>query len=213
MDHPIFGSIRRTEAFGSIRRSGGRGEEWIGAVEINFFSGFDDVTPAVFAQKFGGRDHSKTADQGYKRGPSRLVITCPEGDPPSPSQERAFLQFLGDQELICAEVVKAIFDHYRREREMWFTGDEATDEIMVPEVRSPDDLKRLIRLHELRVLGLSKDGCSLIGFCFHCCWDIEHGLGALVHGTRVVEVGENDITWNGPSTLTLSRAFRGEGSY
>ena len=198
MDHPVFGAIRRSEA---------QGEGWIGAVEVNSFSGFDDAVSASFAQKFGGRDYSETEDQGYKQERFPLVVTCPEGDQPSPPQERAFLQFLEDQEPICAKVVDAIFDRYRREREMWRTGDEAADEIVVPDVRSPDDLKRLIRLQELRVLASSKDGCSLIGFCFHCCWDIEHGLGVLVHGTRVVEVGENDITWGGPSTPELAREF------
>ena len=131
----------------------------------------------------------------------------PEGNPPSSAQERAFVQFLENQELVCTTVVKAIFDYYRREREMWCTGHAASDETLVPEVQSPDDLKRLIRLHTLRVLDLSKDGCSLIGFTFHCCWDNEHGLGVLVHGTGVVQVGENDITWNGPSRRDTCRQF------
>jgi hypothetical protein len=186
MDHPVFGAVERSEI---------PGERWIGAVEVDFFSGFDDVASALLARKFGGRDPSKTADQGYKQGRFRLEVHCPEGDQPSPSQQRAFLRFLENQELIGAKVVDAIFDHYRREREMWFTGHKATDEIVVPEVRSPDDLRRLIRLRRVSVLGSSRDGRSLIGFCFHCCWDTEHGLGVLVHGTRVVEVGENDITW------------------
>jgi hypothetical protein len=198
MDHPVFGAIR-PEA---------QGERWLGTVEIGFFAGFDDGASALFAQKFGGYDYSKTTDRGYKQGRFELIVACPEGGQPSSAQERAFLQFLENRELICARVVQAIFDRYRREREMWFTGHEPSDEVLVPEVRSPDDLKRLIRLHNLHVLALSKDGCSLMGFCFHCCWDIEHGLGALVHETSVVQVGENDITWRGPSTTTLSRAFR-----
>ena len=204
MDHPLFGTISEAPS------------AWSGAVQIGFFSGFDDVA-----------SDSKTADQGYKQGRCELIVHRPEGDPPSlapertfprndlrllleanpgspPSsaQERAFREFLENQELVCTTVVKAIFDYYRREREMWFTGHKASDEILVPEVQSPDDLKRLMRLRRLSVLDWSKDGCSLIGFCFHCCWDTEHGLGVLVHGTRVVQVGENDITWNGPSKGT-----------
>ena len=195
MDHPLFGTISEAP----------RG--WSGAVQIGFFSGFDDVASAFLAEKFGGRDHRKTADQGYKQGRFELIVHRPEGYLPTAAQERAFVQFLENQELVCTTVVKAIFDYYRREREMWCTGHAASDEILVPEVQSPDDLKRLIRLRKLRVLDLSKDGCSLIGFTFHCCWDIEHGLGVLVHGTRVVDVGENDITWNGPSRRDICRQF------
>ncbi len=139
---------------------------------------------------------------GGRKGGSERLPSSPEGDQPSSSQEQAFVQFLENQELICTTVVNAIFDNYRRQREMWCTGHEVSDNLMVPEVQSPDDLKRLMRLHELRILDLSKDGSSLIGFCFACSWDNEHGLGVLVHGTRVVEVGENDITWNGPFTRT-----------
>ncbi len=195
MDHPLFGTISEAP----------RG--WSGAVQIGFFSEFDDVASAPLAEKSGGRDYRKTADQGYKRGRFELIVHGPEGKAPSSAQERAFVQFLENQELVCITAVKAIFDYYRREREMWFTGHAATDEILVPEVQSPDDLKRLIRLRTLNVLDLSKDGCSLIGFAFRCCWDTEHGLGVLVHGTRVVEVGENDITWNGPSRRDNCRQF------
>ena len=58
-----------------------------------------------------------------------------------------------------------------------FTGHEPTDEVMVPEVRSPDELKRLIRLHELRRTGPVQGWLFVrIGFCFRCSWDNEHGL-------------------------------------
>ena len=188
MDHPVFGPIQCFAADG-----------WVGTVQVGFFSEFDDVASAWLAEKFGGRDYSKTRRQGYKQGRFELIVASPGGDEPSSSQERAFLLFLENQELVCTTVVKAIFEDYRTRHEMWLTGFKATDDIVVPEVQSPDDLKRLMRLHSLRVLDVSKDGCSVIGFCFACSWDIEHGLGVLVHETRVIEVGENDITWGGPS--------------
>ena len=119
---------------------------------------------------------------------------------PTPAQVHAFLLFLADQQLICTTIVDAIFGYYGPHRERWRTGDTILDDITVPPVQSPDDLKRLIRLQHLRVLDMSKDDCSLIAFRFACSWDIEHGLGVLIHGANVVEVADSDITRIGPSS-------------
>jgi hypothetical protein len=42
----------------------------------------------------------------------------------------------------------------------------------------------------VHVLQLLKDGVPYVGFEFGCRWDEEHGLGVLLHGTRVVEIGD-----------------------
>jgi hypothetical protein len=47
----------------------------------------------------------------------------------------------------------------------------------------------LIGLHDVYVHQVLKDGLPYVGYEFGCTWDGEHGLGVLVHGTRVVEVG------------------------
>ena len=39
-------------------------------------------------------------------------------------------------------------------------------------------------------------------------WSIERGPGVLVHGARLADLGENDITWNGLRRI-LTQAFRG----
>ena len=33
---------------------------------------------------------------------------------------------------------------------------------------------------------------AYLGLAFHCTWDEEHGAGVLLHGSRVVNVGETD---------------------
>lgn len=39
------------------------------------------------------------------------------------------------------------------------------------------------------------DGLAYIGLQLGCDWDDEHGLGIVLHGTRVVEIGEADIAF------------------
>ncbi len=59
MDHPVFGPIQWSQ-----------GDGWIGTVQVGFFSEFDDVASALFAEKLGGYDSSKTAARGHKQGRS-----------------------------------------------------------------------------------------------------------------------------------------------
>jgi hypothetical protein len=62
----------------------------------------------------------------------------------------------------------------------------------MPDISSPDDLKRLIGPYAINVHQLEYGGLPYIGFEFGCLWDEEHGLGVLMHGTRCVEVGGCD---------------------
>ena len=52
------------------------------------------------------------------------------------------------------------------------------------------DFRRLIGLHNVHFVPLMKDGLPYFGYEFGCIWDDEHGLGVLMHGRRVVEVGD-----------------------
>ncbi len=74
-----------------------------------------------------------------------------------------------------------------------FLGDELT--VLMPEVNSVDDLRKLIGFQGVFVHTTQKDGIPYVGFCFDCSWDDEHGLGVLMHGTRVVEIGGMDTAF------------------
>ena len=50
--------------------------------------------------------------------------------------------------------------------------------------------RSLIGLYNVNIHPLVEDGPSpYLGYEFGCSWDVEHGLGVLMHGLRVVEVG------------------------
>ena len=48
----------------------------------------------------------------------------------------------------------------------------------------------MVGLHEVHVHQLQKEGLPYVGYELGCRWDEEHGLGVLMHGSRVVEVGD-----------------------
>ena len=44
----------------------------------------------------------------------------------------------------------------------------------------------------VNVHPIQHQGLPYAGFEFGCTWDDEHGLGVLMHGTRVVKIGGAD---------------------
>jgi len=52
-----------------------------------------------------------------------------------------------------------------------------------------DDARAMFTLGSVYLLPLRKDGMPYIGFHFESEMDPEHGLGVMMHGDRVVEVG------------------------
>jgi hypothetical protein len=40
-----------------------------------------------------------------------------------------------------------------------------------------------------------RDARAYLGFSFHVAWEPEHGLGVMVHGRRIVDVGGADTSF------------------
>ncbi len=62
----------------------------------------------------------------------------------------------------------------------------------LPAVGSTHGFKSIIGLHGVNIHPLEHGGAPYVGFEFGCTWDGEHGLGVLMHGTRVVKIGGAD---------------------
>lgn len=122
------------------------------------------------------------------------IVFAPEGRDTSPltAEELALVQWFIDNELmVSATVKKAILAGYAElQRSFDFEPDEAAD--YMPNAVTEEDFKPLIGLYAVNVHQLSKDGVPYLGFEFGCTWDDEHGLGVLMHGTRLIELGDGD---------------------
>jgi hypothetical protein len=194
MEHAIFGPIEWQAAL----------KWWSGRVQLDFFSVYDVAAAAACAERLGVANWQKSPDNRHQSGDFELRLISDDGSQPSLAQERAFGHFLDNREMICNLVVDAIFDLYRGNWGSWRgtaepgKEQEYADDLLIPELVSRDGLRRVIRLDALHVLDFPTDDLALIGFCFDCSWDVEHGLGVLVRGGRFVEIGENDITWSAP---------------
>jgi hypothetical protein len=180
MDHPVFGPIQQSPDE----------HQWTGRVRIDFFADYD----AAAGDAGGARPPA--ADGEFTL---QLIGGGPDG--PSRKQEKAFRDFLGDRDRVCSRVVDAIYNVYRCHWGDWRPtaepGERAGEpyEAAIPELHSREGLKSLIVLDTLSVVDSPDSSAGILGFCFGCTWDPEHGLGVLVRKGRVIEIGENDITW------------------
>ena len=145
--------------------------------------------------------------------PSDGIVTvafAPEGRDESPltEQERASVQWLVDHEAeVTSAVLEGLLTEYPRLQELY--GYEGTErETYMPDVSSTEDFRQMIGLHEVHVHQVLKGGLPYVGFEFGCIWDGEHGLGVLMHGTRVVEVGDAQTAL----TLWIAQRDAGVGS-
>ncbi len=125
---------------------------------------------------------------------SASITFAPEGRDESPltPAELASVQWLLDSEAKqAAAVVNGVWAAYPRLQEAYgYVG--ADRDAFMPNLKSPADFRDLIGLLNVNIHPLMKDGLPYIGYEFSCAWDEEHGLGVLMHGTRVVDIGGAD---------------------
>ena len=159
---------------------------WQGEIVLPAWAGFQSRQGA-----YGGRDALGPSD-----GRVRLSVDTGSQDPPSKEQARAFSTLVDDQEGVRDAVLLGLFKQYPEWRAEWkeLLDDDEFEEVMPP-VGDPMGLRTVLGLHSVHVLPVSWDGMAYTGFELGCGWDEEQGLGVMMHGRRVVEVGNADCSF------------------
>jgi Leucine-rich repeat (LRR) protein len=215
MQHPLFGPLAWDPVL----------DRWRGRIRLDIFADYAERA-FIRAEALAGRvdDTSRQPKcesdvelelinsaweeplyPPFRRRFSRFLrMFQPGWSRPTERQEQAFRQFLQRRDEICNRVVDALYDHYRSSWGDWRDPAEPGtkgpyyDELLIPEPSSRATLKEVIALNHLSVIDDRRIDLSVLGFCFSCTWDSEHGLGVLVRDAEVIEIGENDLTWRYP---------------
>jgi len=125
---------------------------------------------------------------------SVTVTFAPEGRDTAPllPDELASVQWLLDHDReLASALLKGLLAEYPKLQGLYGYEGAERDEWM-PDISSPDDFRSLIGLHNVNVHPVTKDSLPYLGYEFGCSWDVEHGLGVLMHGLRVVKIGGAD---------------------
>jgi hypothetical protein len=119
---------------------------------------------------------------------------APEGrdDQPLDNIEIASVVWTVDNlSLLWEALLPAVFSYYQS----ICADPDGLDPDDLPAVRAPEDLLPLLGIQGIHVHQVSKNGQPYAGLEFECPWDEEHGLGVLMHGTRVVKIGGADTAF------------------
>ncbi len=156
---------------------------WAGSIILPAWKGFQSRSGAY------GSQSSVTASDGT----TYLNVVTPNDEPvpPSPEQASAYRHLVEHQESIRDAILQSIFAEYAEWQDQYGYDEEEAQKYM-PDLERPDQLKSLVGLSTVRIFGAAKGDTAYIGFGFGCTWDDEHGLGAMTHAERVVEVGGAD---------------------
>jgi hypothetical protein len=114
---------------------------------------------------------------------------------PSPAQGVAYTFQLDNSPRIVESILTALLPHYQKMRPKYRDFLGAEFESLMPAVRSASDLASHIDLRQVYIHSWTKEGCAYVGWLFGCTWDAEHGLGAMLHRDRVVEIGSADVSF------------------
>jgi hypothetical protein len=159
--------------------------EWTGTDTFKAWAGF----------RAGGRASSGRLDVTVVR---EMGDDDDEDAPPAAEQVAAYKHFRQNERAIREAVLKAVFAEFTKLKRRGAFDDIDEDEgaADLARVKTAADLKRVIEPQSVGVLDHAKAGQAFIGLGFACTWDDEHGLGVLLHKSRVVKVGDAEVAFN-----------------
>ena len=131
-----------------------------------------------------------TADELSDGTVCAIVDSSSEGECKEPSSRQvSALEWIVENDTeVHDAIVKALYEQYPTLQKKYnFSGKEAL--LLMPDLESPEDLKELIGPTEIHLHDVQKGDVPYVGIQFNCTWDDEGGLGVLMHGLRVVEIG------------------------
>ena len=117
-------------------------------------------------------------------------------------QKRNFDGFVAKQDSLFADILKTVFEFYKKSyaayKEGWtMTGKITDDELKkyLPKPTTPDDLKSFITPAIIHIQDKKNCEEGTLGIEFDCTWDIENGLGVLIQKWKVVNAGVAEISY------------------
>ncbi len=163
------------------------GYAWEGTATFSAWAGFQSRHGP-----YASADSAVASD-----GAATVTVMTPDNQPSAPSAEQAAaFRFLTEQQdAVRDAILTALLAEYPAWQSLYDYDYDPEAALLMPDVADPAQFRTLIGLSTVHVLTPAKDGLAYIGFEFGCTWDEEHGLGAMTHAGRVVEVGQADTAF------------------
>ncbi len=154
---------------------------WSGQISLPSWDGFDLQSEP----NYGGK--GTVFPLGIGSEPMPIVRLGYQGVPPSPEQAAAYVYLVENDKVVQNALLQAILDVYPEWQAEW-----GGDLEYMPDVNHVREFQSLLILWDLSILNDVKEGYAYVYFNLIPNWDVEHGLGAILHKDRVVAVDNHD---------------------
>ena len=132
-------------------------------------------------------------------GELRIVVIVENADgAPSAAQTNAYRFLKENESSVTENVLRGLFSDYPQIREV-YGGIEPE---YLPAIEQAEDFRRLIKPINVYINSEAEDDYAYVGFECDCLWDIEHGLGVMMHKDKYVGYNDAEAAWN----LDLARS-------
>ena len=163
------------------------GVMWTARTHLPIWAGFQDRSGA-----YGGLNVEAPSD-----GTVSVMLSSSARDPQPPDAVYHALidKVMAAEPDISRAVQAALWAAYPVIREEYdeIFGQPPGDRM--PPLEAPDEMKSVLGLHTLHILGIEAGGTPYVGYEFGCTWEDEHGLGILMHGTTTADLGNADTAF------------------
>jgi hypothetical protein len=156
-----------------------------------------DVFPAFAGTQ--ERHGAYTSRSSAKPSKGSVLLNIPRLDkndehphPPAPEQIAAYAYFKENQAQVTQAIMAALLKDYRNIRRQWLKHDP---DLELPEINSADEMRKHVGLGTLHMFDVARNGLAYFGLELGCTWDEEHGAGVILHGDRVIAVGQADTSF------------------
>lgn len=114
----------------------------------------------------------------------------------SDEQKLAYAYLIENQVVIRNKINEEIFKIYPElQNDYGYDDDNEEKDRFMPDLNDSSEMSRVIGLHRVHILEISKDGIAYVGYDFNS-WDDEHGTGVLTHTNRVLRIGYGEVASN-----------------
>jgi hypothetical protein len=151
--------------------------------------------PAWGGYQIRNGPYGSVSNAGRSDGTVQMLF-APDGrdNAPLTGDEIKLVKWVVDnQAAVHDSMLERLFEEYPAMREQaldCFGEDEARK--VLPKIRFPSQLKDMVGISSINVHKIEQDGEPFIGVELGCTWEVEHGVGILLHGSKPLEIGGAD---------------------
>lgn len=106
---------------------------------------------------------------------------------PSDAQKKAYQFQIEHAGVVAGVILSALPKYYSDLREEQMLSVQS-----MPDINNPEKFRSLIELGAMTIHPFQKDGLGYVGLLFACGWDSEHQFGVMLHGSKIVAIGDHD---------------------